>query len=119
MRSNLPRKLFQIRNCLVRTQSSHWVISLSEKDWLRFCEMDSDSDNNFKIAALALVLVQRSRRSRLCKQNGRFRFRIFVVFESSMASSISYCKKFAFWTFICLSHRCYLTDAGLNPLGNL
>ena len=54
--------------------------------------MDIDSEDDFEVVAHALVLVQRSRRSRLRKQNGRFGFKIFLVFESSMASSISSCK---------------------------
>ena len=57
--------------------------------------MDSSSDKDFEVAAFALGLVQISQRSCLHTQNGRFGSRIPLVFESSMASSISYGKKCA------------------------
>ena len=47
--------------------------------------MDSSSGGDFEVAAFALVLVLRSRTSRLSTQNGRFGFGIFLMFESSMA----------------------------------
>ena len=55
----------------VRTLGSHWLISLSEKNNSEPCKMDSDLDAYFEVAALALVLFQRSRRSSLHMKKGK------------------------------------------------